>query len=993
MATASEPKRLDISTFKEISQGHGTKILAQVSGGVPHGLGVATKPNDESYKGFWKHGLFDGLGILKVGKEHTYCGNFEKGKPRGFGLLRKGNDLIFGEFDFDALTGSGSYSKPSMEYRGTFKAGIIEGFGRFTDKNSNIEYVGHFDKGNYGREGKLVSAHEKYIGFFANGKRTGAGHLIIYQTGEEYWGYWSHDKREAFGRSVQMDGRVYLGEWKQDKEHGIAFIEHKEKNYNYLGEISVGQRSGIGKFDFKNYTYMGQWKDSKKNGLGIESSDDGAIYFGFWVNNLKEGIGKEHGPNINYQGEWKGGKPHGKGILVTGKDSKIFVRFEDGKITKTLQQKELEGILKEIESLNYEVFKSEAEEKIKDFQIQLNSSSKQLEDRLSSVSPVLDSELVKFNSSMEEIEQKADAKVKAAKEIENLVEKMIDEFAKTGKSKLHMEVPETKNKEKSGNELKLKPETRKPKRSSSPKRGSVSSKKSYSPPNKMTPDETRRNSRERRPTNEKKLQEKQVVLEEQAERLAAYEKWLSKESQKIKASKSQKRMHAVNTEYSTKSMIDAEKEKVKKMFLKEFEKLTKDLDETKEELAKKTDSNTRLDAKNKQLEAYCNDVDTRNFHLKSSYENLLQESSNKYDEYTSTISELKARIEKLEKSNEAKHQTIETREGTIEELTTSNNHLGSELDKERSKFDDLQLKYIRAVVEIHAIRLSCEVYCQEKKEDLRQIDELRQQNSKMSSEIETLNKDAQATKDEHEKAWAAINEKHKSTLEELENERIKTQQENNEQIARLQKQIRILETGGEVDDTEDKLRQKELEESQDKMREAKNEIKKLKNTVELNDLEIDNLKKMVADRDKSLKETQHISYDLELKVNQLEETVRGFQIKQKEWTDIKEALANNIKVLKEREQELRTEIQSKKSMEREELNKRNDKLAKNFFDDCIKPRALIPLGNLRSSDSLYLLQVKPDGKSLYFGGMTLQSVANDGKHINKDNLKVIFSKP
>jgi hypothetical protein len=939
--TSLTERKLDVSSFKEISQEGGTKVLSQISEGLPHGLGIAFKPNKESYKGYWKKGVFDGLGILSIGDEHSFCGNFENGKSIGFGLLRKGKDLIFGEFDFDSLTGSGSYSKPNMEYRGYFRNGAIEGFGKFSDKQAAAEYIGFFSKGMYSKEGRLTTPAEKFTGVFANGKKTGAGHQKKVKEGEEYWGYWSNDRREAFGRLLSPDGRIYVGEWKSDKENGICFVEHKEKGYTYLGEMNSGLRSGLGKLEFKNYTYIGKWKENKKHGLGIQSMNDGSIYFGTWVDNLKEGIGKETGPSINYQGEWKAGQPHGRGILVTEKDTVVYVKFEEGKIVKALLPKEVENIEKELACLNYEAFRAENENKLQEHQKQIDSSAKQLEEKLKKIGPTIDTEYSKYCKLMTEIEQKADQKVKAAKELEKLIDWVCVEHAKLTSKKF---IPPEKSPPKKVENppiMKNEPDLLKIENSTKKVHDRSQERKSLLVTPKDSPDKS---NEEIKPSKGISDQKEAKNLEDQAERLAAYEAWLIKETQKLKENQAKKKVHKVNTEYSTKAMMEAEKEKVRKIFAKEFEKLTKDLEESKHEVARLKAVNEYIDATNKKVEAYSNDVDQRNFKLKSELEDLFKESRAKYQEYDEIISDLRSQIAALKKDLAIKCETIKNQEGKIDDLSVTNSHLSSVLQAEQTKSADLQLKYIRAVVEIHAIRISCEVYNEEIKVNLKTIEELKQKNSKQSCEMEEIRKSMGELKDLHEKDLADQQVKHQVKLDDLDKERKEIAENHEQEIARLKRQIRILETGGEVDDTEEKLRVKELEENRQKMKEMRDEVKKLKNTIEANELEIGNLKKMVADRDRALKDSGQRANDLELHVNQLEETVREFNLKQKEWTDMKEALANNIKALKDREQELKSEIQSKKVMEREELNKRNEKLSKNFFDDTIKPKVLMTLG-------------------------------------------------
>lgn len=45
---------------------------------------------------------------------------------------------------------------------------------------------------------------------------------------------------------------------------------------------------------------------------------------------------------------------------------------------------------------------------------------------------------------------------------------------------------------------------------------------------------------------------------------------------------------------------------------------------------------------------------------------------------------------------------------------------------------------------------------------------------------------------------------------------------------------------------------------------------------------------------------------------------------------------------------------------------------------------------MSDAESQYMLQIKPDGKLLYLGGLRLQTVTNEGKLTNEANLKTLF---
>jgi chromosome segregation ATPase len=87
---------------------------------------------------------------------------------------------------------------------------------------------------------------------------------------------------------------------------------------------------------------------------------------------------------------------------------------------------------------------------------------------------------------------------------------------------------------------------------------------------------------------------------------------------------------------------------------------------------------------------------------------------------------------------------------------------------------------------------------------------------------------------------------------------------------------------------------------------------------------------------------------LEAKVEELEKAEKSYQKKEKEWNDIRDGLTNTVKNLKERETELKQELESKKTQDQEELKKRNDRLNKSYFEESEKIKSLFNLSRPRS---------------------------------------------
>ena len=45
---------------------------------------------------------------------------------------------------------------------------------------------------------------------------------MIYDDGSLYEGFASWNGREGFGRLIETNGNVYVGDWKKNKRHGVG---------------------------------------------------------------------------------------------------------------------------------------------------------------------------------------------------------------------------------------------------------------------------------------------------------------------------------------------------------------------------------------------------------------------------------------------------------------------------------------------------------------------------------------------------------------------------------------------------------------------------------------------------------------------------------------------------------------------------------------------------------------------------------------------------
>ena len=75
------------------------------------------------------------------------------------------------------------------------------------------------------------------------------------------------------------------------------------------------QQQLIKKIVASDYIYFGQIIDMSRNGFGIQKWDSGAIYCGFWEQNMAKGIGKaEHSSGLRYEGNFDQDMANGYGV-------------------------------------------------------------------------------------------------------------------------------------------------------------------------------------------------------------------------------------------------------------------------------------------------------------------------------------------------------------------------------------------------------------------------------------------------------------------------------------------------------------------------------------------------------------------------------------------------------------------------------------------------------------------------------------------------------
>ena len=145
----------------------------------------------------------------------------------------------------------------------------------------------------------------------------GRGFLLC-ANGSHYFGYFKNDYfQNGFGKSINNDGNIYIGEFKEGLADG--FGKYTTKNGNrYEGQWSGNKLDGFGFIlcDNKEQIYYGEMKKGVFNGIGEFMNKNGILYRGEFKDGKMEGIGKVTYKNEKkYLGEFKGGNKTGYGIM------------------------------------------------------------------------------------------------------------------------------------------------------------------------------------------------------------------------------------------------------------------------------------------------------------------------------------------------------------------------------------------------------------------------------------------------------------------------------------------------------------------------------------------------------------------------------------------------------------------------------------------------------------------------------------------------------
>jgi hypothetical protein len=159
-------------------------------------------------------------------------------------------EVVLGCIYGDCENGRGTLveetSRGITTYRGTFKNGLYDGFGRLSYDDERSVYKGYFEEGiRNGRGTYWDKENNVYIGHWKNNRRNGQGSQFymvkdwsedkhgegwLRENTENYSGNFQNDVFLGEGTYRWEDGTKYVGEWAANKKHGEGYFDYGNGN-------------------------------------------------------------------------------------------------------------------------------------------------------------------------------------------------------------------------------------------------------------------------------------------------------------------------------------------------------------------------------------------------------------------------------------------------------------------------------------------------------------------------------------------------------------------------------------------------------------------------------------------------------------------------------------------------------------------------------------------------------------------------------------------
>lgn len=302
-------------------------------------IGLNNKGKEiEKYIGQWKNDKRNGLGEIYINGKLKYKGNFKMGFPYKLEGCIAGN----------CTNGYGVFIYPNKnKYIGQFKNGMKNGEGLQLDPKQGGFYIGGWKNDKENGFAKIYNTNNEimFSGKFSNGNPTTTPTKSGAKTGCVFG-----NCENGFGHYIFENGDIYIGEFKNNQQHGEGTFTWKQDGSKHIGFFEKGIQNGIGRYldkngkvlmdgVFSNGAYVNGSKIEKKYtdkkkclvgdcidgyGIYIETFEPG------WSDAFKEYVNTFE---VRYEGFWKNGKKHGFGFQEDRMANKFVGQFNKNEAT------------------------------------------------------------------------------------------------------------------------------------------------------------------------------------------------------------------------------------------------------------------------------------------------------------------------------------------------------------------------------------------------------------------------------------------------------------------------------------------------------------------------------------------------------------------------------------------------------------------------------------------------------------------------------------
>ena len=309
---------------------NGERYVGEYKDGKKNGYGTHTFANGERYVGEYKDGKKNGYGTHTFADGHKHVGEYRDNKRNGQGFFvwKDGRaDLCFYTDDEDSNCSGTNVYDVALNLTEKFRQ-MPESQRKKIQSNlkSNGFYTSVVD-GKWGRGTFTALASHAALKLKTVNINTAssANNLLQSVLGSNL----SNDNscptdpsdlwHNCVGIYTYDDGSKYVGEWKDDKQHGQGTYTWPSGD-TYIGEYKDNKKHGQGTYTFADGDkYIGEFKDNKRHGQGTYTFADGDKYIGEYKDDEYNGQGTyTFGPNSEWSGDkyvggYKDGKKNGQG--------------------------------------------------------------------------------------------------------------------------------------------------------------------------------------------------------------------------------------------------------------------------------------------------------------------------------------------------------------------------------------------------------------------------------------------------------------------------------------------------------------------------------------------------------------------------------------------------------------------------------------------------------------------------------------------------------